>query len=495
MIGALFEGIIGAFLLVFRLCARLLHWLLRHSGRFLIRLFVRDSDTFGSARWAKRGDMRKLLGGRGLIIGKSGKQFLRYNDSEGTAMVFAPSRSGKGVGVVIPNLLDYQGSVVCTDPKGENYAITARYRQKYGDVFCINLAEPEQSSCFNPMDSIRKDTLHEADDARNLALLMMSKDKQEASHWRDKSVTWLTAFILYVLHARADTPELCNLTEVRRLTREPAHSFRSTLEAMQGMPQPSIHEIATEILTRGDDDREASGILSTMEKATGAFSADRPLASIASRSDFRFDDMNSAIKSVYIVIPEESLEQYLPYMRLVTGLAISALIRESKTQTRQEFPPLLMLDEIASLGYLDTLEKGIGYIREYARAFLVFQDISQLRDIYPKADSIIANTGCQIYFGVNEVATAELMAKRIGHTTIKSRSEGLSQANDAILQHQQSAGKSEASRWLIDPAEITRMARDECIIFISNLCTYPIKAKKLKYFSERYFKGKFDKWR
>ncbi len=148
--------------------------------------------------------------------------------------------------------------------------------------------------------------------------------------------------------------------------------------------------------------------------------------------------------------------------------------------------------------YLDTLERGIGYFQTYARAFLVFQDMSQLRNIYgDKADSIIANTGCQVYFGVNEITTAELIAKRIGHTTIKSRSEGQSQAHDAILQHQQSAGRSEASRWLIDPAEITRMAHDECIVFVGNrkLCEYPIKAKKVKYFTERYFNGKWDKWR
>jgi type IV secretion system protein VirD4 len=494
MIEAFISGFLGVFVLIARLGVQLIQWLAKLIWSVIRYALRKESGTFGTARWAKTKDLKKLLGGRGLIIGKWGRGFLRYNDDEGLAIVFAPTGSGKGVGLVLPNLLDYQGSVICTDPKGENYAVTRRHREKYGDVFCINLENPEESSCYNPMDSIRKGTVHEKGDAHNLALLMLVPDKNSDSHWRDKAAIWLTGFILHVLYKYADTPELCTLTTVRDITNLPPKSFQVLLEEMSKQPKAGIYEVANAIIGKGEDDKERSSILSTMEKATRPFSNDDALARIAHSSDFSFNDLNANTKSIYIVAPEEGAERNLSYVRLIVGIAMNSIIREKKERGKAEIPPLLMLDELANFGYLDSLERNVAIIRAYARAFFIFQDIKQLRAIYPKAESIISNTGCQIFFGVNDIDTAEYIAKRVGHTTIHSKSEGLSQAHDAIVSHQQSAGKSEASRYLIDPSEIIRLPNDESIMFLRKLCRFPIKTKKVKHYKERYFKGKYDEW-
>ena len=121
--------------------------------------------------------------------------------------MLAPTRTGKGVGPVVSNLLDYKGSVLVTDPKGENCAITARHRATLGRVYRLDLANPDLSDSFNPMMSIRWQSLHETDDAEALAELMLPSDAKSDSHWRRRSVSWLTGFILYVGHHHRETPE------------------------------------------------------------------------------------------------------------------------------------------------------------------------------------------------------------------------------------------------------------------------------------------------
>jgi type IV secretion system protein VirD4 len=165
--------------------------------------------TFGAARWltGHEAARRGLLGDAGLIVGKLGKRLLRFSDVEGSVVVFAPQGSGKGVGVVVPNLLTYPGPVICTDPKGENHAVTGRARRAFGPVYCLNVGDPERSHRFNPMDVISRDLLRAVDDCTRLAQLLMPMEaKDESNHWRDRSVAILTAFLLYVVERCGDGP-------------------------------------------------------------------------------------------------------------------------------------------------------------------------------------------------------------------------------------------------------------------------------------------------
>jgi type IV secretion system protein VirD4 len=479
---------------------KMAYYVSRYVFTWLVVLIKKLADmrstTHGSARWAKVGEFREALKGQGLIIGKIDRKLLRYTDPEGLILLVASTSSGKGVGFVIPNLLDYQGSVLCLDPKGENYAITKRQRADFGKVYCINIEKPERSSHFNPLDTVRVGTLHEVEDAERIADLLLVPDNKSESHWRDKSRAVLVAFILYVLHKHKGKREMCHMTQVRAVSELEKEPLLGVLKEMAEMPQPSIHQPARR-LGEGvaGDNKEILSILSNMEKGTRPFAADRVISQISRRSDFSFNDMNAATKTVYIIIPEgEAGEKYAPYMRLLTGLAIEGIAREGKQAPPAENRPLLMLDELATLGYLEPLEKGVGYLRAYARAVLVFQDLKQIREIYPKAESIIANSHCQIYFGVNDLQTAEQISRTIGAKTVLSHSEGLSQAHDAIMSHQQQAGKAETRRDLLDPSEVMRL-EDHILIFWRKMTKYPIKAKVAKYYQLRKFQGQYDKWR
>lgn len=461
IIGDIIMGVLQVWLLLLKWAYHFLRFLLSVLTDVLCKLLDVRSDTHGTARWAKVSELRKALKGNGLIIGQIGKKLLRY-----------------------------------TDPKGENYAITKRRRAAFGDVYCINIENPEESSHFNPLDTIRFGTLYEVEDAERIADLLLVPDDKEPKHWRDKAREFLVAYILFVLHEYKDNPVLRNLTQVRVISKAEKNILLLTLKDMCLMPQASIHEEARAMLEGlQTENREVSSIFSTMARGTAPFAADRIVSNISRHSDFSFNDMNEKTKSVYIIIPEgDAGEKYAPYMRLLTGLAIEGIAREGKSSPPAENRPLLMLDELATLGYLEPLEKGVGYLRAYARAVLVFQDLEQLGKIYPKAKSIIANSHCQIYFGVNELETAEKLSKTIGAKTVLTHSEGLSQAHDAILSHQQQAGRAETRRDLLDPSEVMRL-EDDIIVFWRKLTKYPIKAKGAKYYKLRMFKGLYDKWR
>ena len=116
-------------------------------------------DSHGSARFADMDDVRRgrLLRRKGQILGRKAGRMLRYS-GDGHLLTFAPTRSGKGVGCVIPNLLDHPGSVVVTDIKGENSAISGDWRRQLGPVYESRpWAAPQVAATFNPLDFIRAD--------------------------------------------------------------------------------------------------------------------------------------------------------------------------------------------------------------------------------------------------------------------------------------------------------------------------------------------------
>ena len=166
--------------LLFLVLARLLRWsllasfwLLKFGFRHLRKALRARSVTHGSARWATLRDLvrGKALGGGGLIVGKAYGQFIRFK-GDGAVMVCAPQGRGKGVGVVIPNLLEHLGSVIVTDPKGENFAVTQRHRSTLGPVYRLDAIHPHESDFFNPLSMVRVGIYDEDTDAAQLAELL-----------------------------------------------------------------------------------------------------------------------------------------------------------------------------------------------------------------------------------------------------------------------------------------------------------------------------------
>ena len=465
-------------------------------GRCTSRVCRRRTSTFGSARFASLSQLMRSgsLGGDGLILARSHSRLVRYNNPEGSAVIFAPQGAGKGVGPVISNLLDYRGSVIVTDPKGENLAVTGRFRASLGAVHVLNLQEPQWSDCVNPLDMIRTGTPHEVVDAEALAELMLDKDPREESHWRERAKSWLTGLILFVVHVYANRPELQTLAEVHRMASSDRKTLEAMLQVMSVMPQMRIRETAHQLI-RALDTEEAMNILSNLVKGTEAWSLSKPLGVLSGESSFDPRSFYTRTQTLYLVVPEERLAVYGPALRVIVGMMLHAIVEAGKRQAPPKHRPLLLLDEAAALGYLEPLETGMGYIRAYARALLIFQDLDQLQRTYGKWRSLLANCGAHVFWAVNDIETAKLVAERIGQTTVQTRSSGLSQGHDAIIRHQAQSGHGEAGRYLIDPSEVLRLSPDDVLVFMNRLVPMPIRAKRVVYYTQRRFKGLWDRWR
>lgn len=487
--------------LFFRLINALLYGLLRAAWWIIatlaggaVGILRTRSQTFGSARWARFYELAwgGVLGGNGIIVGKSWGRFIRFNQ-DGYALLFAPMRSGKGVGVVVPNLLTYAGSIICTDPKGENSAVTARRRRQLGEVVTLNAMNPEWSDSLNPLDMVRIGTFHEADDALELAKLLVMPDSSNGGHWDNRATQVLQGLILYTCLRYAETPEVRNLSKVRSLVALGAEGMAPLLEDAKKLGSMSLREflISFEKIATSD---EARSIFSNADKAMALWSADRPAGIISRKSTFDFRDFNRKTMTCFIMVDEEKLPIYGGFLRMMMGCAIIAMTR-AKEEAPPKIPTLLLLDEAAAMGRIEPLETGVGYLATYARMILVFQDLDQLKRTYEKATSMIANAGCKIAFGVNDIDTARMLAESIGQTTVTSHSAGQSQRSTDVFERQHNQGANEAGRFLLDPSEIMRLSRKKALIFFNGPVRHPVLAKKIQYFKVWRWRGMWDRWR
>ncbi|TBC53776.1 type IV secretory system conjugative DNA transfer family protein [Rhizobium leguminosarum] len=466
------------------LACRLLVFLTFGVLRLLLALLLlmmqtprQTSTTYGSARWATFRELvfGRVWGGDGLIVGRKWGRFLRFN-RDGYVLLFAPTRSGKGVGVVVPNLLDYKGSIICSDPKGENSAITRRHRSTLGPAVTLNVIDPHLSDSFNPLDMVRIGTFHEADDALELAKLLVIPDSASGGHWDNRATQLLQGLILYTCLRYRDVPELRNLSKIRSLVATGFSGISSVIaEDARHLGSTTLREFM-QAFQEMEASEEARSIMSNADKAMAIWSADRPAGLVSMSSGFDFRDFNRQVMTCYVIVDEEKLPIYGGFLRVMMGCALTAMTR-AKDEAPPRHPTLLLLDEAAAMGRIEPLETGVGYLASYARLILVFQDLNQLRRTYPKADSMIANANCKVAFGVNDVASARDLADAIGKTTVTNR-DG-----------------TEVSRYLLDPAEITRLSSKKSIIFFSGAVKFPVLARKVRYFKIRRWRRRWDRWR
>ncbi|MEO1695588.1 MAG: type IV secretory system conjugative DNA transfer family protein, partial [Pseudomonadota bacterium] len=410
-------------------------------------------------------------------------------------LCFAPSGAGKGVGLAIPNLLTYPGSVIVTDVKGENAAITARQRSSFGPVWRLDPRTPEASNAFNPLHLMRVGTAHEADDAMLLASLIIEDEGGRDSHWTQKASEYLAALLVHVVHANGSAPELQTLTEAHRLASLDPAQWALLLDDMLASDHERVRTFAGQLLT-ADGSEESRNILSNITKYTVAWAEGGPLATVCRTSDFDVESFATRPQSLFIVVPQEKLRFYKPFLRVVVGAALVGLERFGQVFHVEGPKPLFLLDEMAALGRLSVLEDAIAYMRTYARGVFIFQDLGQLQRLYGRsARSFIANCRAHIAFGVNDMDTAQMLADRLGRQTIKSRSQSYAHDSAMILRHRDNDTVGETGRYLLDPAEILNLPPETALITLPRNVGAPIKAQRIDYRFEPDFNGLWDAWR
>jgi type IV secretion system protein VirD4 len=470
---------------LFLLSFGLLAYTKSHAGRP-----APTEGSHGSARW---GDPRSLLRREGLILGRYGRELLRY-DGEGHVLTVAPTGSGKGVGAVIPNLLDYPGSLVVVDLKGENHAVTAQRRAQLGRVVILDpfRLRGEETAAFNPLALLDPDSDLCDADAATLAYLLVIPGEGEAAFWDDEAAALLAGLILYVA---AHEPEgRRHLGTVREyLTASPAAwdqllKDMAASERAHGLIARAAHRLTQKA------DRERSGVLSTAQRHTHFLDSPAILRTLTG-SSLNLGDLKTSTLSLYCVIPPERLGSHGRWLRLVAGSAIHAMLQSPKLSRNRV---LFLLDEFAQLGRLQPLEQALTLLRGYGvRLWLLVQDLAQVRATYgARADSILANAAILQAFGTNDVQTAEYLSRRTGQTTVLSASENRSTGqsfNRAILPTRQSGeahSSSESGRPLLTPDEILRLDPSAELLFLAG--SDPLLVERVHYLRDPRFRGLFN---
>ncbi|MGH9099168.1 MAG: IncP-type conjugal transfer protein TraG, partial [Acidimicrobiales bacterium] len=273
--------------------------------------------TYGSARWAEPTEIRKagLSRPAGVFLGHKGPDYLRHDGPE-HVMAFAPTRSGKGVGLVVPTLLTWSGSTVIHDIKGENWQLTAGWRARFSHCLLFNPTDA-RSAAYNPLLEVRRGA-NEVRDVQNIADILVDPEGalERRNHWEKTSHALLVGAILHVLYAGADK----TLRGVANFLSDPACPFEVTLHRMMttkhlgDAPHPVVASAAREVLNKSDNER--SGVLSTAMSFLGLY-RDPTVAEVTSRCDWRIADLISAEHpvSLYLVVPPSDISRTKPLIR------------------------------------------------------------------------------------------------------------------------------------------------------------------------------------
>ena len=495
------------------------------------RLSSNAEDLHGSARWAGPTEIEAtglVQANQGVYVGgwhdwETGHLHYLRHDGPEHVLAFAPTRSGKGVGLVIPTLLAWSESAVVYDIKGENWARTAGFRARCGHLcFKFSPVEVANGSRFNPLAEVRIGTPRDVSDAQNIAdmIVRTGEDSPQERYWQDAAASITTGMALHVCYAASAGGRVACLADLSAVFTRPGQTFRETLAELESFPHdpeyerkwrttdgdrtathPVVREKVREMLDK--EDKDFSGVLSTAKTALTLYS-DPLVARNTSASDFQIDDLVNHFRpvSLYLVVPPSDKIRLRPLIRLIFTMIVNRLTErmdfEGAAQKRNRYRLLFMIDEFPSLKRMEVFADALSYMAGYGlNAYLITQDIRQIVDEYGPNESIVSNCHVRIAYAPNQYDTAELLSKMTGTKTVQKATYNFSGSRLAPIANHMSATVDQVERPLMTPDEVMRIrppkkrgrgskerivAPGDMLVFVSG--HYPIYGTQILYFTD-----------
>lgn len=499
---------------------------LSFSVVFLLPFIPKKEKLYGNARFANSADIRKMglfpkkgkdgkIDNNGIIIGMYNNQLLRFGGQQFVALG-APTRSGKGVGIVIPNLLDYPNSCVVQDIKLECFEYTSKYRKEIlkQDIFLFN-PYSFKTHRYNPLfyiDMKGENADAELNDFANI-LYPLKNDGSVTDYFNGKAKD-LFIGLCYMMNDLLGTRK--GIAFLQKYELECSFSLYGILKLSEGLNfkvETADGEIKTisnfadtyntlvemkmvspkakeriDAFFEIKSDNERSSAMGSFISPLAIFRADN-MRLATSANDFDFRDLRRKKMTIYIGITPDKLASAKPILNIFWQQLILINVQQGLPQSNKELkhPCLLLMDEFTASGYLATYSSAISFMAGYdLRSLIIYQADSQLTNNKPEgygqaeANTLLKNHACRIYYAMKD-DDAKRLSESLGTKTVKQRSRNLGSGGGG--------SESETSRALMLPKEIEEMQFDTEIIKIEG--KPPIKCKKALYYSNKYFMDKF----
>lgn len=462
----------------------------------------------------------------GIYVGeyvdpKTRKRYWLRDTSDRHVGLYAPTRGGKGVGVIIPACLTWNESLVVNDPKGELFALTSWYRKhKMGqNVFKFDPVCLDGSSArINVLDFVRIGTDYEVADAQNIAKMICDPQGlgldtgNESDHWRKTAYAFLTGVILHVLYAREIPAQKKTLTGIDEFLSNPLKSQTDIFTEMllyqhdpscvrgwrelTGAPMqtcPTVAMAARDMLDRPDGER--ASVMSSVKSYFDLY-RDPIVARNISCSDLSFEDLmyHDRPATLYLINNPDNMERVRPLMRLIVNMVLTTFTGtmefsdEGRPKPKYRHRMLMLMDEFTStLSKLSIFANAISFVAGYGiKILIVVQDLVQLADVYGDkgAQALTANLHTQILYATNNAETAKQFSMMLGNQTLRQETRSWNNGK---------ASRSESfhGRPLLDSAEIQSLPPTDEIVMVTNHS--PIYCKKIVYWKEDVFTARIGK--
>jgi type IV secretion system protein VirD4 len=456
----------------------------------LFILPAKKRSLFGDARFAKMGEIVKagFHGVKGIIVGWAGGRYLMF-DGQQHVLISAPTRSGKGVGIVIPNLLNWAESAVVLDVKKENFLYTSAYRHKYGQkVYLFDpTAHDYRSHRYNPLSYISSDPIFQIDDIQKIGNMLFPDVQGTDVIWTATPRSLFLGVVLYLL----ETPgKLVTFGQVLRETLSEGDSasyfakiINDRAKAHKPLSNACVYALNTYISISADATR--SGIITGFRSRLELWM--NPLVDAATSSnDFDLRDLRRKRMTIYLGTAFGNLDRLAPLFNLFFQQLIDLNTRELPSQDSTiKYTCLLLMDEFTAMGKIPILSKGIGFIAGYLlRMVAIIQSPAQLVSTYGEAvaQTYQTNHALQIIYPpkISETRTLEDISKWLGYQTVKSLSS--SKAKSFFGKKTPTENQSDQRRALLLPQEISSLGQNRELIVAENMP--PILAKKIEFFKD-----------
>jgi type IV secretion system protein VirD4 len=458
-----------------------------------VLLLPRRRSLHGDARFATRSEIARagLLGHRGIILGRVGRRYLMLDGQQGVALA-APPRAGKGTGVVIPNLLNWPGSVICVDIKKENWTLTAGFRAASAQsCFLFDpFSEDGKTARWNPFHYVSDDPVKRVNDVQRIAEMLFPDPTNTDPFWSASARTVFLGIALYLF----ETPSVPKtIGEVLRqgMASEGegfAHHWKRVLEGRNSGRYPLTPQCTRALCDLID---LAPGTESSIRKTFTSrldLWINPILDDATSGNDFDLRDLRRKPLSIYVGVNPDDLHRLRPVLSLffqqAIGLQTRALPEHDSTLKHQV---LILLDEFTALGKIPIIAEAVSYLPGYnVRVLLVVQTPAQLREVYGPngSETMLKSLAARIVFTPKDMADAREISDELGNTTVKVKTYSRPQWS-WDRKRENTVNESEQRRPLLLPQEVMAMGKDQALVFYEGLP--PIRCQKIRYFKDRRF--------